>query len=59
VRKINADVADVLRSKPMVDFLASQGAEPLVQTPDEFAATLARDVAIWAQVIQAANVKLE
>ena len=59
VRKINADVADILRSKPMVDFLASQGAAPLVMTPDEFAATLARDVITWAKVIKAANVKLE
>jgi tripartite-type tricarboxylate transporter receptor subunit TctC len=59
VRKVNADVADLLRSKPMVDFLASQGAEPLIMTPDEFAATLARDVDTWAKVIKAANVKLE
>jgi tripartite-type tricarboxylate transporter receptor subunit TctC len=59
VRRINADVADILRSKQMVEFLASQGAAPLIETPDAFAATLARDVATWAQVIKAANVKLE
>jgi tripartite-type tricarboxylate transporter receptor subunit TctC len=59
VRKISADVADIVRSKPMVDFLAGQGAAPLIETPDEFAATLARDVATWAKVIKAANIKLE
>jgi tripartite-type tricarboxylate transporter receptor subunit TctC len=59
VRKINADVGEVLRGKPMIDFLASQGAEPLVKGPDEFLATLKSDVDTWAKVIKAANVKLE
>ena len=59
VRKINADVAEILRSKPMIDFLASQGAEPLIKSPDEFLATLKSDVDTWAKVIKAANVKLE
>jgi len=59
VRKINADVGDILRSKPMTDFLASQGAAPLIESPDEFLAMLKRDVDTWAKVIKAANVKLE
>jgi tripartite-type tricarboxylate transporter receptor subunit TctC len=59
VRRINADVAEILRSKPMMDFLAAQGAAPLVESPDEFLATLKSDVATWAKVIKAANVKLE
>jgi tripartite-type tricarboxylate transporter receptor subunit TctC len=59
VRKINADVADILRSKAMMDFLASQGAEPLVKSPEEFLAILKSDVETWAKVIKAANVKLE
>ena len=59
VRKINADVADILRSKPMMDFLAAQGAAPLIESPDEFLATLKGDVATWAKVIKAANVKLQ
>jgi len=59
VRKINVDVADILRSKPMMDFLAAQGAAPLIESPDEFLATLKGDVATWAKVIKAANVKLQ
>jgi tripartite-type tricarboxylate transporter receptor subunit TctC len=59
VRKINVDVADILRGKPMIDFLASQGAEPLIKSPDDFLATLKGDVDTWAKVIKAANVKLE
>jgi tripartite-type tricarboxylate transporter receptor subunit TctC len=59
VRKINADVGDILRSKPMADFLASQGAEPMIKRPDELLAILKSDVDTWAKVIKAANVKLE
>jgi tripartite-type tricarboxylate transporter receptor subunit TctC len=59
VRKINADVGDILRSKPMLDFLAAQGAAPLIKRPDEFLATLQSDIDTWAKVIKAANVKLE
>jgi tripartite-type tricarboxylate transporter receptor subunit TctC len=59
VRKINADVGDILRGKPMIDFLASQGAAPLIESPEEFLKTLRSDIDTWAKVIKAANVKLE
>jgi tripartite-type tricarboxylate transporter receptor subunit TctC len=58
VRKINSDVRDVLQTQEMVDFLATQGAEPFITTPDGFAAILKSDVAMWAKVVKAANVKL-
>ena len=58
VRKINVDVGDILRTKEMVDFLAKQGAEPLITTPDAFLAMLKADVARWAKVVKSAGVKL-
>jgi len=58
VRKISADVGDILRTKEMVDFLATQGAEPMITTPEVFHQMLESDVAKWAQVVKAANVKL-
>jgi len=58
VRKINSDVRDVLQTQEMVDFLATQGAEPFITTPDGFAAILTSDVAMWAKVVKAANVKI-
>ena len=58
VRKINNDVADVLRSKEMIDFLASQGAEPLVTSPEEFLAILQADVVKWAKVVKDAGVTI-
>jgi len=58
VRKINADVESILRSKGMIDFLATQGAEPLITSPEEFLAILQADVVKWAKVVKDAGVTL-
>lgn len=58
VKEINADVNEALRNKEMVAFLAKQGAEPYVTTPEEFLAILKSDLDKWAKVIKAANVKM-
>jgi tripartite-type tricarboxylate transporter receptor subunit TctC len=58
VSKINADVADVLKTQEMHDLLAAQGATPLATTPDAFLALLKSDVAKWAKVVKTANVHI-
>ena len=58
VRKINEDVADILRTKEMIDFLAAQGAEPLITSPEEFLKILEADVVKWAKVVKSAGVTL-
>jgi tripartite-type tricarboxylate transporter receptor subunit TctC len=58
VRKINSDVGEILRSREMIDFLAAQGAEPLIASPDEFLALLKTDVEKWAKIVKAAGVTL-
>ena len=58
VRKINADVADILRTKEMIDFLATQGAEPLITSPEEFLGILRADLVKWAKVVKDAGVTI-
>ena len=58
VRKINEDVADILRTKEMIDFLAAQGAEPLITSPEAFLKILEADVVKWAKVVKSAGVTL-
>jgi tripartite-type tricarboxylate transporter receptor subunit TctC len=58
VRKINSDVAEVLRSREMIDFLAAQGAEPLITSPEEFLGILQADVVKWAKVVKDAGVTI-
>jgi tripartite-type tricarboxylate transporter receptor subunit TctC len=58
VRRINADVNELLQDKDLIDFLATQGAEPFATSPEGFLAILKSDVEKWAKVIKAADVKL-
>jgi tripartite-type tricarboxylate transporter receptor subunit TctC len=58
VRKINSDVASVLATKEMIDFLATQGAEPLTTSPEEFLGILQADVGKWAKVVKDAGVTI-
>jgi tripartite-type tricarboxylate transporter receptor subunit TctC len=58
VRKINSDVAGILRTQEMIDFLATQGAEPLITSPEEFLAILQADVVKWAEVVKDAGVTI-
>jgi len=59
VRKINSDVESILRTREMIDFLAAQGAEPLVTSPEKFLEILQADIAKWAKVVKGANVTLD
>ena len=59
VRKINSDVESILHTPEMVAFLATQGAEPLVTSPEAFLAMLQADIAKWAKVVKSANVTLD
>jgi tripartite-type tricarboxylate transporter receptor subunit TctC len=58
VRKINSEVGDILRTKELGDFLATQGAEPFITSPEEFLKILQADVEKWAKVVKAAGVSL-
>jgi tripartite-type tricarboxylate transporter receptor subunit TctC len=58
VRKINTDVADILRTREMIDFLATQGAEPLITSPEEFLGILRADLIKWAKVVKDASVTI-
>jgi tripartite-type tricarboxylate transporter receptor subunit TctC len=59
VRKINTDVADILRTKEMIDFLATQGAEPLITSPEQFLGILRADLVKWAKVVKNAGVTID
>jgi tripartite-type tricarboxylate transporter receptor subunit TctC len=58
VNKINADVAEILKTPEMDKILGSKGAEPFVNSPDEFLKILKADVEKWAKVVKAAGVKI-
>jgi tripartite-type tricarboxylate transporter receptor subunit TctC len=52
VARLHSEVAKILRTPEVRQELAALGAEPVGDTPDEFAAFLKADIARWGKIIQ-------
>lgn len=59
VDKIAGAVRQILEQPGVRATLALQGAEPVFEGPEAFAAHLRADIAKWAEVVKAANIKLD
>jgi tripartite-type tricarboxylate transporter receptor subunit TctC len=59
IDKISADMAKVLAMPDIVERLVSQGLEPFISTPEQFAALLQSDMAKFAKLIRERGIKVE
>jgi tripartite-type tricarboxylate transporter receptor subunit TctC len=59
VAKLNADIVKVLNMPDTRAKLASNGLEPIGDTPAAFAAHISNEMARWAKVVKAARIKAE
>jgi tripartite-type tricarboxylate transporter receptor subunit TctC len=59
VTRIHATVTEALRSPGVAAMLVRSGAEPIGNTPDEFAKVLRAEIAKWARVVRASGERLE
>ena len=59
VDKINADVAEILRTPESEAFFNNQGAEAMITSPEAFQKTLEADVIKWAKVVEASGAKID
>jgi tripartite-type tricarboxylate transporter receptor subunit TctC len=59
VQRLNAEVSRIVRSPEMREKLAAQGAEPGGGTPEDYAAVIRADTALWARVIRETGIKAE
>jgi tripartite-type tricarboxylate transporter receptor subunit TctC len=57
IDRLAAEIARAVKYPAFVARLASLGADPLGDTPDEFAARIAADLDLWAQAVVAAGIK--
>lgn len=57
--RIHATIVESLRTPALRDLLIKSGAEPLGNTPEEFAEALRRELPKWNKVIKAAGIKVE
>lgn len=56
---LNAEITKIVNAPEVRKQLAAEGAEPVANTPEEFAKWLRADIARWAKVVKAANVRVE
>jgi tripartite-type tricarboxylate transporter receptor subunit TctC len=58
IEAINRDVVEIIKRKDMRDKLATQLMEPVGGSPSAFRALIDGEIARWAPVIKAANIKI-
>jgi tripartite-type tricarboxylate transporter receptor subunit TctC len=59
VASLHQEIARAMVQPDVAEKLAALGFEPIVSTPDEFAARIATDIEKWAKVIRDADIKPE
>ena len=59
VAKLNADLAQLLKDEAMKRELDRRGIEPIVMTPQELGRYIESEIVKWAEVVKAANIKVE
>jgi tripartite-type tricarboxylate transporter receptor subunit TctC len=59
VLRLNSEVARALREPDARERLYSIGAEPMSNTPEEFAAYINAEMAKWSKVIKAAGIRID
>jgi tripartite-type tricarboxylate transporter receptor subunit TctC len=57
VQRIRNDVASVLQQPEIRQRLLDIGGEPVGNTPEEFEARVRKEIAMWRQVAEVANIK--
>jgi len=58
-KKLNTEIAAILKSPDVMEKIASQGGEIIGGSPEEFAAFLRKDTADWAHLVKEANIRLD
>jgi tripartite-type tricarboxylate transporter receptor subunit TctC len=59
VRKIHDDTLAIMRRADFQERLAKDGIDPVGNSPEEFAAQVKNDLAMWGKVVKAAGVRLD
>jgi tripartite-type tricarboxylate transporter receptor subunit TctC len=59
VTRLNTEVVRALRSPDVAERFATQGVDIVASTPEEFAAFIRQDVAKYAKLVKAANIRID
>ena len=59
IDRLNAECVAILRSPEVRAQLASEGAEPIGNTPDQYAAYIAAEILKWGKLIKERGIRAE
>jgi tripartite-type tricarboxylate transporter receptor subunit TctC len=59
VQRLHAEIGNILKQPDIQERLAKLGVEPSGMAPDQLAAFQAAEIAKWARVVKAANVRVD
>ena len=59
IDRLSTEFAKIMAAPDFKDKLAGQGMDPFISDPEQFAALVKADHAMWAQVIKTANIKAD
>jgi tripartite-type tricarboxylate transporter receptor subunit TctC len=59
IARLQTEVAKALREPDVREKLAAQGAEPVANTPAEFAAMIRTEASKWGQIVKSAKITIE
>jgi tripartite-type tricarboxylate transporter receptor subunit TctC len=59
VRRVNAELGQILKQKPIVEQLGAEGTIPVTDTPEEFSAYIKSELGKWAAIVRTAKIKPE
>ncbi len=59
IDRLSTEIARVLAMPDIRDELAGQGVDPFISTPEQFAALMKADSALYGRIIKTANIKID
>jgi tripartite-type tricarboxylate transporter receptor subunit TctC len=59
IARLNTEIVKILNDPEVRNKLGADGSEVVTMTPQEFAALIKTDVAVWADIVKASGVKLD
>jgi tripartite-type tricarboxylate transporter receptor subunit TctC len=59
ISRLNEEITKIFKTQEARDWLADQGGEAIIETPDEFAAFIKTEHARWGKIIREAGIKAE
>jgi tripartite-type tricarboxylate transporter receptor subunit TctC len=59
VRKLNAAIADAVKSPEVAKRMAADGSTPVGSTPEQFSAHIKSEIAKWRKLVKEAKLELQ